>query len=79
MKVTKTVPARESKRRTPEEVLGPRKALRVKKSSGKAFLLLRGTATPDLAILHKEIMRDIPLSGPSQKTDLAAWHQAHEE
>jgi hypothetical protein len=67
------------KRGTPEEALGPGEALRVKKPSGKGFLLLRETETPDLAALHKEIMRDIPLSGPSQKTDLAAWHQEDED
>jgi hypothetical protein len=37
------------------------------------------TVTPDLAALHTEIMRDIPLKGSSQKTDLAAWHQENEE
>ena len=79
MKVTKTVTVRELKRGTPEEALGPGEALRVKKPSGKGFLLLRETETPDLAALHKEIMRDILLSGPSQKTDLAAWHQEDEE
>ena len=79
MKVTKTVTVRELKRGTPEEALGPGEALRVTKSSGKGFLLVRETETPDLAALHKEIMRDIPLSGPSQKTDLAAWHQEDEE
>lgn len=79
MKVTKTVTVRELKRGTPEEALGPGEALRVTKPSGKGFLLVRETETPDLAALHKEIMRDIPLSGPSQKTDLAAWHQEDEE
>jgi hypothetical protein len=79
MKVTKTVTVRELKRGTPEETLGPGEALRVKKPSGKGFLLIRETETPDLAALHKEIMRDIPLNGPSQKTDLAAWHQEDEE
>ena len=79
MRVTKTVTVRELKRGTPEEALGPGEALRVKKSSGKGFLLLRETVTPDLVALHKEIMQDIPLSGPSQKTDLAAWHQEDEE
>ena len=79
MNVTKTITVRELKRGTPEETLGPGQALRVKKSSGKEFLLVRQTETPDLATLHKEIMRDIPLTGPSQKTDLAAWHQEDEE
>ena len=79
MKVTKTVTVRELKRGTPEEALGPGEALRVTKRSGKGFLLVREMETPDLAALHKEIMRDIPLSGPSQKTDLAAWHQEDEE
>jgi hypothetical protein len=79
MNVTKTITVRELKRGTPEETLGPGQALRVKKSSGKEFLLVRETETPDLAALHKEIMQDIPLTGPSQKTDLAAWHQEDEE
>jgi hypothetical protein len=79
VKITKTISVRELKRGTPEETLGPGQALRVKKASGKEFLLVRETDTPDLAALHKEIMRDIPLTGPSQKTDLAAWHQEDEE
>ena len=79
MKVTKTVTVRELKRGTPKEALGPGEALRVTKASGKGFLLVRETETPDLAALHQEIMRDIPLSGPNQKTDLAAWHQEDEE
>jgi hypothetical protein len=79
MIVTKTVTVRELKRGTPEEALSPGEALRVTKSSGKGFLLVRETEMPDLAALHQEIMRDIPLRGPSQKTDLAAWHQEHEE
>jgi hypothetical protein len=79
MKITKTITVRELKRGTPEETLAPGQALRVKKASGKEFLLVRETATPDLAMLHEEIMRDIPLTGPSQKTDLAAWHQEDEE
>jgi len=79
MKVTKTVTVRELKRGKPEEALGPGEALRVTKPSGKGFLLVRETETPDLAALHEEIMRDIPLTGPSQKTDLAAWHQEDEE
>ena len=40
-------------------------------------LMLGGGNLP--TAVYKEIMRDIPLSGPSQKTDLAAWHQADEE
>ncbi len=79
IKITKTITVRELKRGTPEETLGPGQALRVKKASGKEFLLVRETDNPDLALLHKEIMRDIPLTGPSQKTDLAAWHQEDEE
>ena len=79
MKITKTITVRELKRGTPEETLAPGQALRVKKASGKEFLLVRETDTPDLAVLHKEIMRDIPLTGPSQKTDLAAWHQEDDE
>ncbi|MCX6923269.1 MAG: hypothetical protein NT154_08685 [Verrucomicrobia bacterium] len=74
--VTKTVTVRELKRGTPEDSLGPGEALRVKKSTGERFLLIRETETPDLGTLHEEIMRDIPLNGPSQKTDLAAWHQS---
>ena len=79
MNVTKTITGRELKRGTAEESLGPGQALRVKKSNGKEFLLLRETEAPDLAALHKEVMRDIPLSGPSQKTDLAAWHEEDED
>ena len=79
MNVTKTITVRELKCGTPEEALGPGQALRVKKSSGKEFLLVREAETPDLAALHKEIVRDIPLTGPSQKTDLTAWHQEDEE
>ena len=79
MKITKTITVRELKRGTPEETLAPGQALRVKKTSGKEFLLVRETDAPDLAVLHKEIMRDIPLTGPSQKTDLAAWHQEDDE
>ena len=77
--VTKTITVRELKRGTPEEALCPGHALRVKKRSGKQFLLVREAEAPDLAALHKEIMRDIPLGGPSQKTDLAAWHEEVEE
>jgi len=39
------------------------------------FCFVRETAAPDLADLHAEIMRDIPLSGPNQSTSLAAWHE----
>jgi hypothetical protein len=34
---------------------------------------------PNLSELHAEIMRDIPLRGPTQKTNLAAWHDEDEE
>ena len=54
MNVTKTITVRELKRGTPEETLGPGQALRVKKSSGKEFLLVRETETPDLAAWHQE-------------------------
>jgi hypothetical protein len=77
--VTKSITVGELKRGTPEETLGPSQALRVKKRGGKQFLLVREAEAPDLAALHKEIMRDIPLGGPSQKTDLAAWHEVVEE
>ncbi len=53
--------------------------MRVKKAGGKHFLVLRETAAPNLSDLHAEIMRDIPLGGPSQKTNLAAWHEQDEE
>jgi hypothetical protein len=79
MKVSKTITGRELKRGTPEESLAPGEALRVKKSGGKEFLVIRETEAPDLADLHAEIMRDIPLTGPSQKTDLAALHEEDEE
>jgi hypothetical protein len=79
MKITRTITVRALKRGTPEDTLGPGQALRVKKAGGKEFLLVRETEAPDLAALHEEIMRDIPLTGPSQKTDLAAWHQEDEE
>jgi hypothetical protein len=79
MNVTKTITVGELKHGTPEETLGPGQALRVKKPSGKQFLLVREAEAPDLAALHKEIMRDIPLVGPSQKTNLAAWHEGFEE
>ena len=74
MKISKTISGRELKRGTPEESLAPGEALRVRKAGGKEFLV-RQTDTPDLAALHAEIMRDIPLLGPTQKTDLAEWHQ----
>jgi hypothetical protein len=79
VKVSKTISVRELKRGTPEERLAPGEALRVKKPSGKAFLLVRETGAPNLSELHAEIMREIPLRGPSQKTNLAAWHQEDEE
>ncbi len=79
MKVTKTITGRELKRGTPEENLAPGEALRVKKSGGKGFLVIRESEPPDLCDLHAEIMRDIPLGGPPQKTDLAAWHEEDEE
>jgi hypothetical protein len=75
MKVTKTITARELKRGAPEDSLGPGEALRVKKAGGKQYLLVRETEIPNLADLHREIMRDIPVSGPTPKTDLAAWHE----
>jgi len=67
------------KRGTPEETLGPGEALRLMKARGKEFLLVRESEAPDLAALHMEIMRDIPLSGRTQKTDLATWHQEDAE
>lgn len=79
MKVTKSITVRELKRGSPEENLGPGQALRIRKSSGKGFLLVRETETPDLVNLHEEIMRDIPLNGPPQKTNLAAWHEEDED
>ncbi len=79
MKVSKTITVRELKRGTPEDSLAPGEALRVKKSGGKRFLLIRETESPDLSHLHAEIMREIPLRGPSQKTHLAAWHEEDEE
>lgn len=79
MKVSKTISVRELKRGTPEELLAPGEALRVKKPSGKAFLLVRETEAPNLSNLHAAIMKEVPLKGPSQKTDLAAWHQEDEE
>jgi hypothetical protein len=79
MRVSKTISVRELKRGTPEESLAPGEALRVRKPSGKAFLIVRETESPNLSDLHAEIMRDIPLEGKSQKTDLAAWHEEDEE
>jgi len=79
MKVTKTITVRQLKRGVPEERLAPGEALRVKKPSGKQFLVVRESEAPDLQNLHAEIMRDIPLEGPTQKTNLAAWHQEDEE
>ena len=79
MKVSKTITVRELKRGTPEEGLAPGEALRIKKASGKGFLVIRETEAPDLSDLHAEIMREIPLHGPKQKTDLAAWHEEDEE
>ena len=79
MKISKTITGRELKRGTPEESLAPGEALRVKKSGGKEFLIVRETGAPNLADLHAEIMRDVPLTGPSQKTNLAAWHEEDEE
>lgn len=79
MNVTKIITGRDMKRGTPEETLGPGEALRVKKASGKKFLIIRESPAPELSALHEEIMREIPLSGPKQKTDLAAWHQEDEE
>jgi hypothetical protein len=54
MNVTKTITVRELIRGAPEETLGPGQALRVKKSSGKGFLLVRESETPDLAAWHQE-------------------------
>ena len=79
MKISKTISGRELKRGTPEESLAPGEALRVRKAGGKEFLVVRETDTPDLSALHAEIMRDIPLQGPTQKTNLAEWHQEDEE
>jgi len=79
MKVTHTITGRELKRGTPEEGLAPGQALRVRKSSGKEFLVVRESSGPDLADLHAEIMREVPLTGPRQKTDLAAWHEEDED
>jgi hypothetical protein len=79
MNVTRTITGRELKRGTAEEGLAPGQVLRVKKSGGKEFLLVRETEAPDLAALHREVMRDIPLKGPNQKTDLAAWHEEDED
>src|SRR5205807_51807 len=79
MRISKTITGRELKRGTPEERLAPGEALRVKKSSGKEFLIVRETAAPDLADLHAEILRDIPLKGAAQKTNLAAWHEEDED
>ena len=79
MKISKTITGRELKRGTPEESLAPGEALRVKKAAGKQFLVVRETDAPDLTALHAEIMREIPLDGPTQKTNLAAWHQEDEE
>jgi hypothetical protein len=70
MRVSKTITVRQLKRGTPEENLAPGEALRVKKPNGKEFLIVRETGSPDLADLHAEIMRDIPLEGPNQKTNL---------
>jgi hypothetical protein len=79
MKIAKTITVRELKRGTPEESLAPGEALRVKKPSGKEFLIVRETKSPNLADLHADIMRDVPLQGANQKTDLAAWHEEDEE
>jgi hypothetical protein len=43
MKVPKTVTVRQLKRGSPEEGLAPGEALRVKKPSGKEFLVVRET------------------------------------
>jgi hypothetical protein len=79
MKVSKTITGRELKRGTPEESLAPGEALRVKKAGGKHFLVLRETEAPNLEDLHTQIMREIPLSGPTQKTNLAVLHEEDEE
>jgi hypothetical protein len=79
MKIQKTITGRELKRGTHEEGLAPGQALRVKKAGGKEFLVIRETDSPNLADLHAQIMREIPLTGPTQKTDLAAWHQEDDE
>jgi hypothetical protein len=79
MKVVKTITSRDLKRGTLEETLAPGEALRIKKSSGKEFLIVRETEAPDLAMLHDEIMREIPLTGRTQKTNLAVWHEEDEE
>ena len=73
MKVAKTITVRQLKRGTPKDRLAPGEALLVKRPGGKEFLVVR--ETPNLADLHAEIMREIPLKGPDQKTDLAAWHR----
>jgi len=79
VKIAKTITGRELKRGTPEESLGPGEALRVKKAGGKELLIIRESDAPDRSDLHAEIMRDIPIEGPSQETNLAAWHDEDEE
>lgn len=75
----KTISTRAFKRGTHEERLSEGEALRLVKPGGKSFLIRREPSPVSLAALHAEIMEQIPLSGPTQKTDFARMHEEAEE
>lgn len=79
MKTIKTISNREFKRGTHEERLGEGESLRVVKEGGKKFIVRREPSPVSLSRQHAEIMEQIPLGGPTQKTDFAAMHEEDEE
>ena len=52
---------------------------RVVKEGGKSFLVKREPSAVSLSQLHDEIMAEVPLDGPTQKTNLARMHEEDEE
>jgi hypothetical protein len=79
MSTIKTISNREFKRGTHEETLAEGEALRVVKAGGKTFTVRRETASVSMSQLHADIMAEIPLDGPTQKTNLARMHEEDEE
>jgi hypothetical protein len=79
MRAIKTISNREFKRGTHEERLAEGESLRVVKEGGKSFLVKREPSPVSLSKVHAEIMAQIPLGGPTQKTDFAAMHEEDEE
>ncbi len=75
----KTISNRQFKRGTHEERLAEGESLRVTKDGGKSFVLTRETRSVSLAEMHRQIIEEIPLGGPTQKTDFAKMHELDEE